>query len=238
MNSPEVSTVGTADAIVVVIALANDHEVVVRGLEHMLAPYRDRVRVAELNVEMPPHQSVDLTLYDTFAMPQTNDDHLDEVLRNPKSGRVVLYSWNTQPELIRAALDKGAVGYLSKTMDSASLVSALQRIHAGESVVAVGEDQQDVDEQTRAQVEKGQLWPGQELGLTPRESEVLCLITLGLSNEEIARRSYLSINTIKTYIRSGYRRIGVDSRAKAVIWGMNNGMAPDQVRIVRSDQTR
>ena len=78
-------------------------------------------------------------------------------------------------------------------------------------------------------------WPGKELGLTARESEVLVLITQGLSNQEIAERCYLSINSVKTYIRTAYRKLGVNRRAQAVAWGIRNGFEPDVSRLVRLD---
>jgi NarL family two-component system response regulator LiaR len=61
---------------------------------------------------------------------------------------------------------------------------------------------------------------------------VLALITQGLSNQEIAARVYLSVNSIKTYIRSAYRKIGVTKRTEAVIWGIDNGFRPDSLRTI------
>ena len=78
------------------------------------------------------------------------------------------------------------------------------------------------------------MWPGREWGLTEREAEVLALITQGLSNQEIAERSYLSINSVKTYIRTAYRKIGVTRRSQAVVWGMKHGFEPDRVRVVET----
>ena len=78
------------------------------------------------------------------------------------------------------------------------------------------------------------VWPGREFGLTEREAEVLALITQGLSNQEIAERSYLSINSVKTYIRTAYRKIGVTRRSQAVVWGMKHGFEPDRVRVVEA----
>ena len=54
--------------------------------------------------------------------------------------------------------------------------------------------------------------------LTNREITVLELVGTGLSNRDIAERLYLSINSVKTYIRSAYRKIGVSRRAEAVLW--------------------
>ena len=61
-------------------------------------------------------------------------------------------------------------------------------------------------------------------GSTPRRN--------GLSNGEIAARTFLSINSVKSYIRSAYRAMGVSTRSQAVLWGIDNGMAPTRMRIV------
>ena len=59
--------------------------------------------------------------------------------------------------------------------------------------------------------------------LSPREVEVLTLIIAGLSNVEIADRLFLSVNSIKSHIRTLYRKIGAERRPQAVIWGMSQG---------------
>lgn len=60
--------------------------------------------------------------------------------------------------------------------------------------------------------------------LTARESEVLALIADGVSNSEIASRLYLGMNTVKTYIRSAYRKIGVTTRSQAILWAIDRGL--------------
>lgn len=60
--------------------------------------------------------------------------------------------------------------------------------------------------------------------LSAREVEVLALIAEGLTNQEIADRVFVSINSVKTYIRSAYRKIGVNSRSQAAVWGLRNGV--------------
>ena len=75
-------------------------------------------------------------------------------------------------------------------------------------------------------------WPGREEGLTAREAEVLSLITMGLSNQEIAERTLLSLNSIKSYIRSAYRKIDVDSPLQ----GRPLGRRARHARRPRADQ--
>jgi DNA-binding NarL/FixJ family response regulator len=51
---------------------------------------------------------------------------------------------------------------------------------------------------------------------------------MGFSNQQIAERTHLTMNTVKTYIRMAYRQMGVQSRTQAVLWGIEHGMAPDR----------
>ena len=64
----------------------------------------------------------------------------------------------------------------------------------------------------------------EDVGLTPREGEIIGLIVSGLSNREISESLQLSINSVKTYIRSAYRKMGVERRTQAVLWGLDNGL--------------
>lgn len=72
------------------------------------------------------------------------------------------------------------------------------------------------------------LLPGHTRGamLSEREAEIVRLIAEGLSNQEIADRLFLSINTIKSYIRSSYCKIGATSRSQAVLWAVGSRLRP------------
>lgn len=205
------------------VALVNDYEVVVRGLAAMLRAYQDVVQVVELDLNKPVEDSVDIALYDTFAATQGDRAQVHELAANPRVGRVVVYSWTLDEILIRAAIANGAGGYVCKGIPARQLVTALLQISAGGPKIWV-------DTRGRPAITAGD-WPGREEGLTARESEVVALITQGLSNAEIADRTHLSINSVKTYIRSGYRRIGVMSRTEAVLWGVEHGFRPDRIRV-------
>lgn len=201
------------------VALVNDYPVVVRGLDAMLEPYADRVRVAGLGVRRPPEQPVDVTLYDAFAAASLLDGTVDRILADPLAGRVLLYSWNLRAEDVHAALAQGCVGYVDKGASAEELVDAIERAAAGERAL-VPAPSHPVVEPTHGR------WPGQEAGLSVREAEVIALVTQGLTNQEIGRRLNLSINTVKTYIRSAYCKAGVTRRSQAVKWGIEHGMLP------------
>jgi DNA-binding NarL/FixJ family response regulator len=206
------------------IALVDDYDVVVAGVAHMLASYRDRVVVAELDSNQPVDDVVDIALYDSFAQPESDHDEISALVANPRARRVVVYTWNFHPDLIAGARRQGVHGYLSKALSARDLVAALEAIHAGEVVVS---DQPP----RRARSAPGLDWPGRREGLTDRESEILALITQGKSNADVARLTFLSPNTVKSYIRSIYRKIDVGSRTQAVLWGVAHGFTPDHHRI-------
>ncbi len=211
----------------IAVALMNDYEVVVRGLARMLDPYSDRIRVVQLDVNLTPAHQVDITMYDTFAVPQADQGAILELVTNSLAGRVVVYAWEIHADFVRAGLAAGVAGYLPKTMNADELVNALERVHAGERVIHETISAEPPPEDAVDRESAAHAWPGREAGLTHRESEMLALITQGLSNQDIATRCYLSMNTVKSYVRGAYRKIDVDTRARAVIWGMKNGMASD-----------
>jgi DNA-binding NarL/FixJ family response regulator len=205
------------------IALVNDYDIVVMGLAHILSQYQDRVVIAELDTNMAVSDTVDLVLYDTFAQPESDHDQISVLINNPRARRVAVYTSNFDPDLINSARSQGVHGYLSKALPARELVAALKAIHAGDIVIS--------DPPVRARSIGGLNWPGRSEGLTDRESEKLALITQGKSNAEVATLTYLSPNTVKSSIRTIYRKIEVASRTQAVLWGVRHGFTPDHHRI-------
>jgi DNA-binding NarL/FixJ family response regulator len=233
------------------LAIIDDAEVVVRGLTEVLRPHAREVELRALDSRHPIDCDVDLALVDP-AFPGPREVALDDLVAHPRVSRVVAFSWNLDRRLVEDALGRGASGYLAKTADARDLVAALHRVHAGERVVHVdlagapgrsaapgyatngasashGAPSRDLD-RAEAPPSGAGSWPGREAGLTARESEVIALITQGLSNQEIAEQSSLSINSVKSYIRTSYRKMGVSSRTNAVLWGLDHGFSPERGR--------
>ena len=203
------------------LAIVDDYAVVVAGVASFLA--EERIDVVETAATLPVITDVDVVLYDTFS--QVDGQGLDLVDFVRDSGaKVVIYSWNLQPELIERAIAEGASGYLSKVLTGPVIVEALERIMSGEIVVLAGDHETSVGGPVTG--------PDDSVGLSPREAEVVALIARGLSNQEIAERAYLSINSVKTYIRTAYRKIGVERRTQAVLWALANGFEPDTERTI------
>ncbi|MCB0907195.1 MAG: response regulator transcription factor [Nocardioidaceae bacterium] len=203
------------------LAIVDDFAVVVAGVASFLAS--EGIDVVETGASTPVISDVDIVFYDPFAQVQGQGIDLKDLVRASRA-KVVIYSWNLHPRLIEEAVAAGACGYLSKVLSGPEIVAALKRVLAGQTVILPGINEPSVDDQGD--------WPGRSLGLTRREAEILALIALGLSNQQIARRLYLSINSIKAYIRTAYRKMGVTSRSQAVLWAVNNGFRPDAMRSI------
>lgn len=209
----------------ITVALVDDYDVVLLGVASMLSGYNDRVRVVEIDANEPVEEPVDIALYDSFAQPESDHAEIAVLVNNPRAKRVVVYTWNFHPDLVSSARRQGANGYLSKALPARELVAALESVHAGEHVISAPP--------ARTRQAPSLDWPGRREGLSDREAEILALITQGKSNADVARLTYLSANTIKSYIRSLYQKIHVESRTQAVLWGVNHGFTPDAQRIDR-----
>lgn len=198
------------------LALVNDYPVVVEGLARMFEGH-PRLRVVELDSGHRLEHPADVVLYDAFAATDRARDDVRRLLANPACGKVVMYTWHVGVTQAEEALGLGMHGCLSKELAADELADSLVRVHEGEVVVSPELPRQEI---------KVPDWPGRPEGLSAREAEVIALITRGLTNDEIARTCYLSINSVKSYIRSAYRKMGVERRSQAVLWGVDHGMDP------------
>ena len=207
------------------LAVVNDYDVVVQGFARMLEPFADRVVVVDVATNNPVHERVDIAVVDTFAQSRG----FEQVLTGLNAAKIVIYSWSLEPAQTTAWSRLGAVGFLDKRLTAEELVEALEQIHTGEAVV---------NETQEPEHEYAGDWPGQLLGLTPRESEVIALIAQGRSNQDIAERAFMSINTVKSYIRSAYGKMGVTSRSQAILWWLDHGFHPDHLRAQAPDDAR
>ncbi|WIY82440.1 response regulator transcription factor [Propionimicrobium sp. PCR01-08-3] len=201
------------------VAIVNDYPVVVLGVAELL---RDpRILVVELASARTPDLPVKVVLFDAFAA-KDGLAGVKHLIHDPKYDRVLIYSWNVREPLVQEALMLGVDGYLSKALTADELTAAVMRASNGERVVELGgSDDSPVNGN----------WPGREEGLSAREAEVVALISQGVTNEDIAEACYLSINSVKSYIRSAYRKMGVTRRSQAVLWGIKNGMFPEEAQV-------
>jgi DNA-binding NarL/FixJ family response regulator len=182
------------------VGIVSHQEVLGKGLVAMLAEHPGRTVLTDAS-------EADVVLYDVLGLHRTDGADLDEILVRD-TVIVVAISRDLRPDLRARALAKGAHGWVSMSARSDELVDAVEAAAWGEPLPGPGDRL------------------GGDVGLTDREVEVLALVTQGLSNNEIAVRLFLSINSVKSYIRSAYAKIGVRSRTQAVAWCLLHGFAP------------
>lgn len=203
------------------VAAANDYELIVSGVAALLRLYADRLEVRDRIVVGDPIENgpIDVVLYDTYGRTGVFGDALAWLLEHPDVHHVAVFSLDLRPEILADARAAGATGFISKALTGDEIASALERIAAGEEVVALGpEGPSDV-----ATALELLTWPGKEAGLTERESEVLVLVAEGLTNPEIAVALYLSVETVKSHVATIIRKLDLRNRVQAAAYVARSG---------------
>jgi DNA-binding NarL/FixJ family response regulator len=194
------------------VALVNDYEIVLEGLRALLKPSERQIRVVELDVRKSPRRRVDITLLDTYGEAAMLRDRVRDLASDPSNGAVVVFSFSDQPQAVRRAMRAGAQGFISKAVSAQQIIEGILAAAGGERVVLVRESK-------GARIDEVLRWPGQEVTLTERESELLALLSTGMTNRELGVHLYVSENTIKTQLRHLYAKINVRNRAEAASLG-------------------
>ena len=171
----------------------------------MLAPFAEWLQVVEIAVGHGPCSPVDVALFDTYGHAGLGLSRVAELAKRPEVKHVAVFTWDSSPEHVRNALDSGVTGFLSKGLAAEQLVADLERVGAGEVVVRAD----------RARDGVALAWPGRDRGLTERESELLTMVARGDRNREVAGALFLSENTVKTHLKSIFRKLGVSTRTQA-----------------------
>ncbi|MFC4947314.1 response regulator [Pseudonocardia sp. GCM10023141] len=210
------------------VVLVDDHEMVVAGIKAMLAPFLGRIRVvgeaigAERAVEVVASLTPDIVLCDVRMHGVSGLDLCRKLRERDPECKVVLLSVYDDEQYLFQALRAGASGYLLKQIKSDELVRQLELAHTGATVIDSTLAGRAVD--TAARMQSDEFWPGARHGLTHRESEVLSLIVAGLSNRGVATRLVVSDETVKSHLRSIYRKLQVNDRSGAVATALREGI--------------
>src|SRR3954447_12674045 len=210
------------------IVLVDDHEMVIEGLKAMLAAFTERVQVigqavgAERALGVVEELDPDIVLCDVRMQGASGLDLCLQLRESdPKRKGVMLSVYDDEPYLFQA-LRVGASGYLLKSISSDELVRQLEFVHGGETALGPGMAARAVD--TAARLSRDEFWPGARQGLTQRESEILSCVVNGLSNKGIATKLVIGDETVKTHLRSIYRKLGVSDRTGAVATALREGI--------------
>ena len=202
------------------ILLADDHDVVRRGLTALLDGADGFAVVGaaadgEEAVALAGEHQPDVVLMD-LSMPGVDGIEATRrlVAARPESRVVVLTSFSDR-ERILDALDAGAIGYLLKDAEPDELLRGIEAAARGESPLAPKAAKAVLTARAEGR-------PAAEL--TAREHEVLALLAQGLANKQIARRLGIAEKTVKAHLTSVFQSIGVSDRTQAALWARSHGI--------------
>lgn len=197
------------------VAIVDDNEVIRSGLRSLLetSPAIEVVGEAgdgDAAVELVRRERPDVLLLDV-RMPRRDGVAVATAVRG--TTKVLMLTYSDAPEIVRAALGAGAVGYLVHgTFGADQVVASVLSVAQGSSVFS--QVATDVLRGALDQPERPTTRP--HAGLSPREVEVMELIATGLSNAEVSRRCFLSEKTVKNHVNHIFAKLGVRTRAEAV----------------------
>jgi two-component system, NarL family, response regulator LiaR len=201
------------------VLIVDDHSMVRRGLATILRVKPDLDLAGEANngreaVELCAQLQPDVVLMD-LMMPEMSGAAATATIRSqwPQVQVIALTSFQ-EKELVREALQAGAIGYLLKNVSADDLAAAIREAHAGRSTLAPEAIQALIQVEPAPHIPEVDL--AAAFGLTAREQEVLALMIEGLSNPAIAERLVVSRSTAKAHVSNILSKMGVSNRAEAI----------------------
>jgi two-component system, NarL family, response regulator LiaR len=205
------------------VMLVDDHTMVRRGLATFLKVFDDLQLAGEAEsgaaaIELCGEILPDVVLMD-MVMPDMDGATATRAIRQqfPEVQVIALTSFK-EGNLVRNALEAGAIGYLLKDVSADDLVGAIRAAHAGRATLS--------PEAAQALVATTKQPPAPGADLTEREREVLTLMIEGLNNTQIAGRLTVSPSTIKSHVSNILSKLGVASRTEAVTLALRNRIVP------------
>jgi NarL family two-component system response regulator LiaR len=203
------------------VLLVDDHAVVRSGLADFLFAYDDLELVGEASngevaVSMCERVKPDVVLMD-LVMPGMDGAEATQAIRQacPDIQVIALTSYKDE-DLVQNAMQAGAIGYLLKNVTADELAEAIRSAKAGRPTLAPEAAQVLIHAATKP--------PDLGFDLTPRESEVLALLSEGMTNPEIAEQLVVSRSTIKHHVRAILSKLGASSRTEAVALAIKHNL--------------
>lgn len=205
------------------VMVADDHDVVRRGLESIFAD-QDITIVGEAvsgeeAITASLQAEVDVVLLDIRMSGGDGLNALGRIKLERPNLPVLIFSTYDNPTYVARAVALGAAGYVLKGATKEHLVAALRKAAAGESAWT----REELRRVTGA-LATPRLNSDVEVPLTQRESEVLLQLANGLTNKEIAQALSISYETVKEHVQHILRKVGVSDRTQAAVWAVRQGL--------------
>lgn len=208
------------------VLIVDDHQMVRAGLRAMLRDTKVEIVGEAANLEGAlaeiDEHAPDAVLLDVRLQGQSGLEACRVITQKHPGLAVVFLTVYEDEQYVFEALRAGAKGYMLKRASPEDIVRVLDEVGRGETIVDPALTGQIA--RRAAQVRPGHIWPGSEMGLTQRESEVLRTMVDGLNNRAIAEALVISEDTVKTHVRAIFRKLGVTDRARAVSVALREGI--------------
>jgi two-component system response regulator NreC len=208
---------------VIKVVVVDDHAVVRSGLRLLLDAHEDIEVVGEAGsaedaIFRARALKPDVILLDVVMPGASGIDVLPELLRESPQTKVLVLSMQDDPSYVREAFDAGASGYVLKEAADEEVVSAVREIAKGGRYVhpTLGARMVAAEAEERAAVEADPL--------SEREREVLRLLALGHTNQEIARELYISVRTEESHRAHIMQKLRLATRAELVRYALSHGL--------------
>jgi len=160
----------------------------------------------------------DLILLDLNMKGWSGLQTLEQLRATDLDARIIVLTVSDSEEDVVAALRAGADGYLLKDMEPEDILDSLRRATQGRVVIS----QRLTELLAHALRDDPRPQRPDQAGLTPREAEVLALITRGYSNKLIARDLDLTVGTVKVHVKHLLKKLGLKTRVEAAVWAINS----------------
>jgi len=210
------------------VLLVDDHTLVREGIRAIIERSGEFRVVAEAStaaeaVEACAKMSPELVIANIALPDRSGIDLTRELLRENRSARVIMLSRSDDEETVIDALRSGARGFVLKHASSADLMEALNTVARGGSYFS-----SEASERLMARIRRGDFGSRQTRPawqkLTPRELEVLRLVSAGKSSKQIAEMLHLGVETVRSYRKSMMKKIGVSNVASLVQFAISQGL--------------
>jgi DNA-binding NarL/FixJ family response regulator len=204
---------------VIRVLIVDDHELLRAGLRSRLEGEYGIVVVGEADtaeqaVVMARKLQPDLILLDLLLPRKSGIDAIPELAHVASQARVLVVSSQAAPSSVRAALSAGAAGYLPKRSSDRELVTAIKLVAGGGGYV---------DPDLGAKLVNPNGSPALD-PLSERERDVVHLLALGHTNQEIAEKLFISVRTVDTHRAHIMRKLQLETRAELVMFALANGV--------------
>jgi DNA-binding NarL/FixJ family response regulator len=203
------------------VLIADDHRLILDGIRRALEADGDFEIVGETQsgtqvLSLVARTKPELVLLDVRMPHMDGLACLDEIKRRHPDVKVVMLSASASPDLVEAALRRGAAAYVVKTVNPDDLPATLRQALEGNVHTAIG-----LDDSVRAGAKAA--------GLTERELTILGALARGLSNDEIAKEFWVAPQTVKFHLTNIYRKLGVKNRTEATRLAYQHGLVESPI---------